>query len=426
MLSKAPSLAYRLAVEDSSALHSAEISGPPVTGEVGELVTLSCKMSGSPQPSVNWILPDGNVVRQGLAVSGELAVDLNGTLSLRKSSLRDAGYYRCIAVNQYGSDSQSFPLIINPPHISSRDTSFPRGPQSASGRSTKIQAPLEVTVHQGGDIHLECQAEGVPTPLLSWVLPDRSSLTSSSNFSSRVTVDTNGTLQIPVTLPSDRGLYRCVASNSAGAASSTVRVHVSSLPPVVQQPREEHLLFSPGRPAYAHCSARGAPPPSLRWRIPDGTQVRPSQFLHGNLFVLPNGTLHILKVGPQDAGSYECTASNTVGTSKRTVKVEIKERAELEKDKEAGIEDVKYKKTPNSSFFNTNRTRVIPSQPTDPPTKIPLVYPSDRSRNLSISPIVTKVECKKLDILLLWDQLALYFSFNLSIYEQVVGHFECQ
>uniref|UniRef100_A0A8C6Q631 Ig-like domain-containing protein n=1 Tax=Nothobranchius furzeri TaxID=105023 RepID=A0A8C6Q631_NOTFU len=173
--------------------------------KVGELVTLSCKMSGSPQPSVNWILPDGNVVRQGLAVS--------------------------------------------------------------------------------------------------------------------VTVDTNGTLQIPVTLPSDRGLYRCVASNSAGAASSTVRVHVSSLPPVVQQPREEHLLFSPGRPAYAHCSARGAPPPSLRWRIPDGTQVRPSQFLHGNLFVLPNGTLHILKVGPQDAGSYECTASNTVGTSKRTVKV---------------------------------------------------------------------------------------------------------
>uniref|UniRef100_A0A3P8T9B2 Ig-like domain-containing protein n=1 Tax=Amphiprion percula TaxID=161767 RepID=A0A3P8T9B2_AMPPE len=143
---------------------------------------------------------------------------------------------------------------------------------------------------------LSLRTDGVPAPLLSWVL---------------------------LTLPSDRGVYRCVASNSAGAASASVRVHVSSLPPVIQQPREEHLLLSPGRPVYAHCSARGAPPPTLRWRIPDGTLVRPSQFLHGNLFVLPNGTLHIRKVGLKESGSYECTASNAVGASKRTVKVEI-------------------------------------------------------------------------------------------------------
>uniref|UniRef100_A0A668RPV7 Ig-like domain-containing protein n=1 Tax=Oreochromis aureus TaxID=47969 RepID=A0A668RPV7_OREAU len=163
-------------------------------------------------------------------------------------------------------------------------------------------------------VHLECQADGVPAPLLSWVL-----------------VDTNGTLHISVTLPSDRGVYRCVASNSAGAASTSVRVHVSSLPPVIQQPREEHLLLSPGRPVYAHCSARGAPPPTLRWRIPDGTLVRPSQFLHGNLFVLTNGTLHIRKVGPKDSGSYECTASNAVGTDKRTVKLKIEGGAEGER-----------------------------------------------------------------------------------------------
>uniref|UniRef100_A0A3Q4HYC3 Ig-like domain-containing protein n=1 Tax=Neolamprologus brichardi TaxID=32507 RepID=A0A3Q4HYC3_NEOBR len=167
----------------------------------------------------------------------------------------------------------------------------------------------EATIHQGGEVHLECQADGVPAPLLSWVLPDRSVTTSTGPSTSRISVDTNGTLHISVTLPSDRGVYRCVASNSAGAASTSVRVHVSSLPPVIQQPREEHLLLSPGRPVYAHCSARGAPPPTLRWRIPDGTLVRPSQFLHGNLF--------------KDAGDYLCIARNKVADDYRLLRVTV-------------------------------------------------------------------------------------------------------
>uniref|UniRef100_A0A3Q2Z189 Ig-like domain-containing protein n=1 Tax=Hippocampus comes TaxID=109280 RepID=A0A3Q2Z189_HIPCM len=194
--------------------------------------------------------------------------------------------------------------------------------------TTTITAAAEVTIHQGGEVHLECQASGVPTPLLSWVLPDRSVLTPMANSGNRISMYPNGTLHISSTLPSDRGAYRCVASNSAGAASASVRLHMSSLPPVIQQPREENLLLAPGGPLYAHCTARGAPPPTLRWRTPDGALVRPSQFLHGNLFVLPNGTLHIRKIGPKDAGSYECTSFNAVGTDKRTVRVEMKEEAQ--------------------------------------------------------------------------------------------------
>uniref|UniRef100_A0A671Z3M1 Ig-like domain-containing protein n=1 Tax=Sparus aurata TaxID=8175 RepID=A0A671Z3M1_SPAAU len=230
----------------------------------------------------------------------------NGTLVIQNVQLQDRGTYICSAHSFLGRDRLLTTLEVwtRPPRM-----------QLASYR--------EVTIHQGGEVHLECQADGVPSPLLSWVLPDRSVLTSTAPSTSRITMDTNGTLHISVTLPSDRGVYRCVASNSAGAASASVRVHVSSMPPVIQQPREEHLLLSPGRPVYAHCSARGAPPPVLRWRIPDGTLVRPSQFLHGNLFVLPNGTLHIRKVGPKDSGNYECIASNAVGAHKRIVKVEI-------------------------------------------------------------------------------------------------------
>lgn len=221
----------------------------------------------------------------------------------------------------------------------------------------------ETTIHQGGELRLECQAEGVPSPLHSWVLPDRSVLTSTASSNSRVTMDTNATLHIPAISLSDRGLYRCVASNSAGAASATVHIYVSSLPPVMQLPREEHLLLSPGMPVYAHCSARGAPPPTLSWRIPNGTVVHPSQFLHDNLFVLPNGTLHIRKAGPKDFGNYECTASNTVGTDKRTVRVKIEGLAESEIRQGSASVD---KSSSSSSFLHNERNLSSPTRSSNP------------------------------------------------------------
>ncbi|KAI4805175.1 hypothetical protein KUCAC02_009803 [Chaenocephalus aceratus] len=253
---------------------------------------LACEAQGEPKPSITWT-----------KVSTErFEVLTNGTLVIQNIELQDRGTYICSAQSFLGRDRLLANLEVwtRPPRM-----------QLASYR--------EVTIHQGGEVHLQCQADGVPSPLLSWVLPDRSVLTSSAASTSRIIMDTNGTLHIPVTLTGDRGVYRCVASNSAGAASASARVHVSSLPPVIQQAKEEHLLLSPGRPVYAHCSARGAPTPTLRWRIPDGTIVRQSQFLHGNLFVLPNGTLHIRGVRPKDSGNYECIASNAVGTDKRTV-----------------------------------------------------------------------------------------------------------
>ncbi|XP_022597074.1 matrix-remodeling-associated protein 5-like [Seriola dumerili] len=267
---------------------------------------LACEAQGEPKPSITWTKVATGAVMSFHSKAQRFEVLPNGTLVIQNVQLQDRGTYICSAQSFLGRDRLLTTLEVwtRPPRM-------------------QLPSYREDTIHQGGELLLQCQADGVPAPLLSWVLPDRSALTSAAPSADRIFMDTNGTLHISVTLPSDRGMYRCVASNSAGAASASVRVHVSSLPPVIQQPREEHLLLSPGRPVYAHCSARGAPPPTLRWRIPDGTLVRPSQFLHGNLFVLPNGTLHIRRAGPKDSGSYECTASNAVGADKRTVRVEI-------------------------------------------------------------------------------------------------------
>ncbi|XP_033181695.1 matrix-remodeling-associated protein 5-like isoform X2 [Mastacembelus armatus] len=336
-----------------------------VSFPAGSTARLACEAQGEPKPLITWTKVATGAVMSIHSRAQRFEVLPNGTLVIQNVQLQDRGTYICSAHSYLGRDRLLTTLEVwtRPPRM-------------------QLVSYREATIHQGGELLLECQADGVPIPQLSWVLPDRTVLTPAAPSTNRISMDTNGTLHMSVTLPSDRGVYRCVASNSAGAASASVRVHVSSLPPVIQQPREEHLLLSPGRSVYAHCSARGAPPPILRWRIPDGTVVRPSQFLHSNLFVLPNGTLHIRRVEPKNSGSYECTASNAVGGDKRTVTVDIEEGAGGRREEGAGKEEAKYS-------HSKDRTLSIPSHPSNPLSspKLPPPSLSDRSRTLSFTPI---------------------------------------
>lgn len=44
--------------------------------------------------------------------------------------------------------------------------------------------------------------------------------------------------------------------------------------------------------------------PALKWMLPAGVHVKPSQFLGRRLFVFPNGTLLVKNVLPSDGGRY--------------------------------------------------------------------------------------------------------------------------
>lgn len=142
-------LPLRLAVAESSVPPSGEPNGLSITSVIGEPVILSCKASGSPEPQTSWLLPDGKIVSQGVAALGGVTLYPNGSLFLPNPSRKDAGYYRCIAVSQYGSDALSTQLELNTKHHPLLKIPFPRGPQSAAGRSTKIRAPLLHEVGEG-------------------------------------------------------------------------------------------------------------------------------------------------------------------------------------------------------------------------------------------------------------------------------------
>nr|XP_046146683.1 matrix-remodeling-associated protein 5-like [Oncorhynchus gorbuscha] len=325
---------------------------------------LPCEAIGQPPPTITWTKVSTGAVMSLDYKAERFQVLPNGTFLIRSVQVQDRGTYICRAQNSVGLDRAMVTLEVwsHPPRI-------------------QLPNHRDATVHQGGEVRLECRVQGVPVPLLSWVLPDLSVLTPDPNPNPalgthpRVSIFPNGTLRILVAGPADRGLYRCVASNLAGAGSLSVRLHVSSLPPAIQEPREEKVTRPAGLPLYAQCSARGAPPPFIRWRTPDGTFLLPSQFLNGNLFVLPNATLLIRKLATKDSGSYECLATNAVGGDKRTVRVEVTGDGEVVSMDKMTFSSInsKFDIPPSSPVLNP------PLQPSSPLSKARILFTSPSS-----------------------------------------------
>ncbi|XP_075706886.1 matrix-remodeling-associated protein 5 [Rhinoderma darwinii] len=266
-----------------------------------------CETTGEPKPSITWTkLATGAVMSPKNKIQRFEVLD-NGTLHIQNLQLQDRGQYMCTAQNVHGIDKMTVTL-------------------SVVAQQPKIILPRfkDILVYLGDTITMDCNASGVPPPHISWILPDRRILRTVSTTETRIMLFANGSLFMKdVTFP-DRGGYKCVASNVAGADSLTVKLQVSPLPPLIQQEKVENISLPQSHSIYIHCSAKGAPPPTIRWVLLDGTQVRPSQYANGNLFVFPNGTLYIRNSSPRDIGKYECIAANIVGAARRIVHLDVR------------------------------------------------------------------------------------------------------
>ncbi|KAI4882907.1 hypothetical protein NFI96_019293 [Prochilodus magdalenae] len=270
-------------------------------------VQLPCDSVGEPKPFLTWTKVSTGAIMSANNRIQRFEVQSNGTFLINRVQPQDRGQYLCTVQNLYGVDKMMVTLVVlaHPPKM-------------------LLPRYRELTVYLGDNIHLECQAQGLPNPHTSWVLPNRTVVHAVSASEQRLMLFSNGTLQIKHTSYSDRGSYKCIASNVAGADTVSVRLHVTVLPPIIIQQRKENFTIFEGQTIYVHCSAKGAPTPAILWATFSGIQIRPSQFINGKLFVFPNGTLYIRNPTEKDSGSYECMAMNTVGADKRSVSLLVK------------------------------------------------------------------------------------------------------
>nr|XP_061783687.1 matrix-remodeling-associated protein 5-like [Nerophis lumbriciformis] len=272
---------------------------------------LHCKAAGNPEPRIAWTkLSTGVTIPANTKHGSRFEVFKNGSFVINAVQLQDRGQYLCTAQNMFGSDRMVITL-------------------SVQTEAPKIQPPrsTEIAIYLGKSVTLECLSSGKPPADISWILPDGTFVREIGIVHSplsQIVLLENGTLHMQSTNFSNKGDYKCIASNAAGADTITYHLHVAALPPSISETASDTVIIPEGRSIYVHCSMKGEPFPTLKWTLPSGVHVKPSQFLGHRLFVFPNGTLYVKNVSPADAGRYECLAANTVGIAKRTVWLEVR------------------------------------------------------------------------------------------------------
>lgn len=267
---------------------------------------LECEATGSPEPKYRWIKNglEFDYVAYDKRISQQ---PRRGTLVFTKPDHVDEGLYQCFAENIHG--------------ISLSNSVFLR--KSELNSFTDQDGPQVQSVKEGEPFSIECNPPtGYPKPAIFWIILSNTGSLRSIN-SSRLTVDPEGRLHFSNVTRQDQiddGMYACSAtsvfrteykigkkvqlsvdtSGSAGQASVAPIKHYLS-PPNVPALRGQRLEL--------HCIYGGTPLPDITWRK-RGSNVGDGRYTFTNY----GKTLQIPRVDFQDEGTYECTASNGIGS----------------------------------------------------------------------------------------------------------------
>ncbi|XP_037398254.1 neuronal cell adhesion molecule a isoform X18 [Pygocentrus nattereri] len=287
----------------------------PITVQVGVSLILHCRPpAGLPPPIIFWM--DNNFQRlpQNSRVSQALNGDLYFSNVLAEDTRND---YICYARFPHTQTiQQKQPITVNVLNVDAmnetvlaaylNDTDF-LGDRPAGERKPSFMYPSgdssTVSVLRGETLELECFADGLPTPEISWTkangdLPnDRFSF---HNFQK--------TLKITEVMEADGGDYHCLARNRLGNAQHIITVVVKAAPFWISAPR--NLVLAPKEMGMLICHVGGNPKPTITWLV-NGVPIEnshkdPSRKIEDNTIILSD-------VQTGSSAVYQCNASNEFG-----------------------------------------------------------------------------------------------------------------
>ncbi|XP_072500484.1 leucine-rich repeats and immunoglobulin-like domains protein 2 isoform X2 [Notamacropus eugenii] len=265
----------------------------------GVNVTLTCTaVSSSDSPmSTAWrkdseILYDADIENfaRYRQQDGE-AWEYTTVLHLFNVNFTDEGKYQCIVTNHFGSNySHKARLTVN------ELPSF-------------LKTPMDLTIRTGAMARLECAAEGHPAPQISWQKDGGTDFPAARERRMHVMPEDDVFFIANVKIE-DMGIYSCMAQNTAGGLSANATLTVLETPSFIR-PLEDRTVTR-GETAVLQCIAGGSPSPRLNWTKDDG----PLMVTERHFFAAANQLLIIVDAGLEDAGKYTCIMSNTLGTER--------------------------------------------------------------------------------------------------------------
>ncbi|CAO1386641.1 unnamed protein product [Diamesa tonsa] len=191
------------------------LSSSDVIVREGSNITLKCRASGSPTPTIKWKRDDSS--RININKSLNVIEWDSDTLEITRISRLDMGAYLCIASNSV------------PPSVSKRIKVSVDFPPMLWIPHQLVGVPLNYNVT------LECFTEAHPTSLNYWTREDGHMIHENKKYRTEQSVGmpaykTHMRLIIYNIQHSDYGTYKCVAKNPRGETDGTIRLYTSTPP----------------------------------------------------------------------------------------------------------------------------------------------------------------------------------------------------
>ncbi|KAM4784226.1 leucine-rich repeats and immunoglobulin-like domains protein 3 isoform 3-T3 [Cyanocitta cristata] len=247
----------------------------------------------------NELLQDAEMENYAhLRAQGGEVMEYTTILRLRNVEFSSEGKYQCVISNHFGSSySVKAKLTVN------MLPSF-----------TKI--PMDLTVRAGATARLECAAVGHPIPQIAWQKDGGTDFPAARKRRMHVMPEDDVFFIVDVKIE-DTGVYSCTAQNTAGSISANATLTVLETPSFLRPLLDRTV--TKGETAVLQCIAGGSPPPRLNWTKDDS----PLMVTERHFFAAGNQLLIIVDTDTEDAGKYTCEMSNTLGTERGNIHLNV-------------------------------------------------------------------------------------------------------
>ncbi|XP_068168323.1 neuronal cell adhesion molecule-like isoform X2 [Antennarius striatus] len=287
----------------------------PIVVQEGVSLVLPCRPpAGLPPPIIFWMDNYFQKLPQSSRVSQSLNGDLYFSNVLREDSRNDYICYARFPYTQTIQQKQPISVkVLNMDAINDtmaafyNDTDLFREDPADERKPTFLipSGPFSSkTVLRGQVLEMECIAEGLPTPEISWTKVSGDLPTKRTSF-----LHHQRALRIVNVSESDAGDYRCVARNQMGMVHHTIHVTVKAAPYWITGP-PRNLVLAPRENGVLTCRASGTPKPSITWAmngIPiENSPQDPSRKVEDDTIIFAD-----VQIG--SSAVYQCNVSNNYG-----------------------------------------------------------------------------------------------------------------
>lgn len=264
---------------------------------IGSMVVFPCKVENLGSNVVLWKRGFTHVLFTGtIQVDRDPSISLltDNSLKIRSVMPEHSGTYICSVRSSPPMELEHFLEVLVPPKVK------------------PIPPDGQIVAKKDDSVTLECLAEGHPSPMITWK-------TSEGSLPRGIPEKQGSRLTIPSVDTYHSGEYQCKADNEVGdPVTARFKVKVLYSPEITVKPTWVHAGL--GSSTEFSCSVSAEPSTTIRWTKSSGSVLEEDN--HIRIRTMGSSSeVKIRHITEDHLETYNCTASNFLGSSYATVEV---------------------------------------------------------------------------------------------------------